>query len=248
MWATPDELIHWATPERIEEDLAVRLTRTLVGLWLLTWWAAAVQAQDGGAARTARPRPQHRLMSLGVWAGLAQHSPASLWGKTADRDFALLAVRMGWTLARSEAIALEYLIDLVPAAVVSSPPRPDWRDPCLADRPCPVRSAFAKYGTVYGFGATPLGFQIRLLPRRLVQPYVSLSAGALWFRHPVPLPEGTRFNFTVDAGGGILVGRPGGLGLMLGYKLHHLSNGGAALANPGLDGHLVYAGVLRLPR
>jgi hypothetical protein len=104
---------------------------------------------------------------------------------------------------------------------------------------------FAGQRAVYGFGAAPLGLELRLAPRRTVQPFLTASGGALWFREPVPAAEAGRFNFTAEVGAGVLVRPSRAFGVMVGYKLQHISNGGTRRSNPGIDNNMFYVGVVR---
>ena len=183
---------------------------------------------------------------MGVWGGLAQNSPTGLFGHTRGRDLAVAAVRVGWTVSRSDRVAADYVVDVFPAAWLSAPrtPPPHLGGPCPSD-PCNVRAAFAGQRAVRGVGAAPLGIELRLRPAGRVQPFLAASGGALWFLEPVPAAGGARFNFTADLGAGVLLAGSGPLEAMAGYKLHHLSNGGRAIVNPGVDGHMLYVGLMR---
>jgi hypothetical protein len=71
---------------------------------------------------------------------------------------------------------------------------------------------------------------------------------ALWFREPVPGAEAGRFNFTAEVGGGILFRPTRALGVTVGYKLEHISNGGTRPFNPGIDNNMFYIGLVRTMR
>ncbi|MCH7876291.1 MAG: acyloxyacyl hydrolase [Gemmatimonadetes bacterium] len=75
--------------------------------------------------------------------------------------------------------------------------------------------------------------------------YSAEPPGFLYFSENVPVPNARKFNFTVDAGAGITVMARFAVGLLLGYKFHHLSNASTAKTNPGLNANLFYVGFTR---
>lgn len=227
----------------------MRIVYLLAVLALVCCTTAVLEAQQSDTASQpiATSRPPRRVV-FGGWAGLAQNSRAGLFGHARGRDVAIVAVQAAWTISRSDLLAVDYVVDVMPGAWESTPrqggsPNPAPGTPCGSDV-CALRSASAGQDAVYGLGAAPLGFRIRFRPHAALQPYVAASGGALWFRHPVPTPDAARFNFIADMGGGIRYARPGRIGVMAGYRLQHISNGGTAAVNPGLDAHMFYLGML----
>jgi hypothetical protein len=103
----------------------------------------------------------------------------------------------------------------------------------------------------YAFGVSPFGFELATPAERRVAVYAAAAAGGLVFNRPVPVPEAQRINFTLEYGGGALVRVGRAHWVRAGYKYHHLSNAYTARLNPGVDGHVFYAGyqwAVRLPR
>ena len=196
------------------------------------------------------PEPEHLAgaSSIGAWAGLARHSPGGPFGTSAGDDLAIVAVRLTRTLHRSSHWSLDYSADLVPAAWVSPSPDADLLavPPCNPnDTTCVARLSFAGRRAILGFGAAPLGLQLRLAPSGRVQPFFTASAGGLWFHEPVPSERAGRFNFTAEVGAGALCHVTRTLGVIAGYKLQHISNGGTRSYNPGIDNNLFYLGLAR---
>ena len=230
----------------------MRLVHLLAALAVVCCTAEVLEAQqlDSASASIATPRQPRRVV-FGGWAGLAQNSRAGLLGHARGRDVAIVAVQAAWTISRSDRLAVDYVVDVMPGAWESTPrrggsPNPAPGAPCGSEV-CSLRSASAGQDAVYGVGAAPLGLRIRFRPHAALQPYVAASGGALWFRHPVPTPDAARFNFIADLGGGVRYARPGRIGVMAGYRLQHISNGGTAAVNPGLDAHMFYLGILHAP-
>jgi hypothetical protein len=183
----------------------------------------------------------------GAWGGLAQNSRPGLFGATPGRDVAVTALRMTIPLGANGAVAWDWVGDLVPAAWVSMP-RPETVGSKCGSQSCFTRAGFAGQDAAYGLGIAPLGIQLRFRPGHVVQPYVGMGGGMLWFQREIPIERAAQMNFTADAGLGLLLGKPGHLGVMAGYKLHHISNAGTARRNPGMDNYMIYAGLLRVPR
>jgi hypothetical protein len=154
-------------------------------------------------------------------------------------------------MVQSNGYAIDYVFDLLPVALVSTPLPSDSSSSgsgCQAGNPCAVRGLFAHQRAVFGEGAMPLGLQVRLVTHRRIQPFASASGGLLWFTKRIPDGEAARLNFAAAVGIGAVAALSSRVGLLLGYQFHHLSNGGTAPSNPGLDSHLFYVGVLRFNR
>jgi hypothetical protein len=69
-----------------------------------------------------------------------------------------------------------------------------------------------------------------------------VTGGFLYFGRPLLAANATRFNFTGSAGLGLRVAAGEGGWLLIGYRVHHTSNGGLGEVNPGMDAHQVYVG------
>jgi hypothetical protein len=171
---------------------------------------------------------------------------------TAYRDLYIVDLRAGWTLASNNFISVEYAPSLVPLAVSTRNPteyEPRVATTCLEGKDCHNYKALSistvpLYSTTYGFGLTPVGFQMRLFRTSPVQLLTYANGGALWFTHRIPDPEATRFNFTAELGTALQVNLPDRLGLVLGYSWHHTSNAGTGRVNPGLNSHALSIGIV----
>ncbi|MGE0816665.1 MAG: acyloxyacyl hydrolase [Vicinamibacterales bacterium] len=106
-----------------------------------------------------------------------------------------------------------------------------------------VTPVFAEWsgGRARGIGVAPLAWRWNFAPRGRVHPFAEVGGGALWTS--AALPRGTTgSNFTSHAGVGVRVVGAGGHGLVLGYRLHHISNGNRLRSNPGVNAHMVTIG------
>lgn len=161
---------------------------------------------------------------FGVWAGGSPDS-SEIFGNVEDRKLFLLALRYGRVLAAWESVALEYTLDIFPAAVAFEPGR--------------VRRGSS---TQYGAGLSPLGFKVIFGQQGWIQPFVAASVGFLYFEDDVPVPHSSRFNFTPELGLGVQFFLAPKRAVTVGYKLHHMSNANSGRSNPGMDSHVFYAG------
>lgn len=187
--------------------------------------------------------------AVSAWGGFGRNSPDHIWGAEPGRDVSVTALRIGWPMARTARVALDYVIDLVPAAWVSMRRAPVYVvSPCDKNPPgpeCAVRTHYGDGNAARGFGAAPVGLEARFRPGAAVQPYASIGAGLLRFSRPVPVEGAAALNITADLGGGMFIAMPGAFRLMVGYKFYHISNGGSAAQNPGLDSHMLVVGLRR---
>jgi lipid A 3-O-deacylase PagL len=210
---------------------------------------AAVMQKGPVDAVPAPPDPGRdaRAPNLGIWLAGARHSAFRSGFGDAYRDFVFLAVRRAWPLGGSGLIAVDYVADLIPAALSSrvSGSR-DVFIPCPNPGPCvaPLTQVPVTQ-TVYGVGLVPLGVQARLFRGRAVQGLVEVSGGALWFARPLPGPSGTRFNFTAQIGAGLQIRIARRTALLAQYHYHHTSNAGTGAVNPGLNSFVFSLGLMR---
>ena len=219
---------------------AKRVWTPIVAAALLSFWSGAASAQSTD--------PEHlgEASGIGAWAGLARHSPGGPFGRSVGNNLTMIAVRRTRTFRRSANWSLDYSADLVPVALVSVPARFDTVavKPCDPQAPtCPFKEIAVGQRAVYGLGGAPFGLQLRLAPTARVQPFLTTAAGGLWFRDPVPHPQAGRFNFAAEVGAGVLYRPTRSVGVIAGYKLQHISNGGTRPYNPGIDNNLFYLGL-----
>lgn len=100
-------------------------------------------------------------------------------------------------------------------------------------------------GDARGAGVMPLGWRWNFASHGRVHPYVEVGGGALWTTEAVPLGT-TGTNFTTHGGAGLRWLGAGGAGWLVGYRLHHISNGNRVARNPGVNAHMLIVGWTRL--
>jgi hypothetical protein len=215
----------------------------IVAAALLCTWNGVACAQSAGSGSP------DDASSIGAWAGFARHSPDGPFGRSLGNDLAVVAVRLTRPLHRSASWSLDYSADLVPAAWVTMSSDFDTVlvRPCDPSKTaCVFKTRFVGQRSIYGFGAAPFGLQLRLAPGARVQPFLTAAAGGLWFREPVPYALAGKFNFTAEVGAGLLYRPTRSLGVIAGYMLQHISNGGTRPYNPGIDNNMFYLGLMHL--
>lgn len=190
--------------------------------------ASSSTARDPGDERAALRRGTNEF---GGWVG---YSPFSfqLKGQSEDRRLFLLNLEYARTLFTTTPITLKYTAEIVPAAVEIQP----TQIYIIGGKPL-VNPA----GSIYGAGASPIGFQGNF-GRRRIQPFANGGVGFLYFTQQVPIIGSSQFNYTVSIGLGAQFFRRSGRSFTLGWKYFHLSNNYQAPLNPGIDSSVFYAG------
>lgn len=177
-----------------------------------------------------------RLQAFGVWLAHAGSSVDASYGHSPGWSVTIAGVRASWRLAGSERLTVLYTMDVIPAAKLS-PSAEDRPAICGRGRVClPTRA------TAFGVGASPLGLHLGYRAHPAIQLHGGFTAGGMWFTERVPVTTASRMNFTVDLGAGVSLVRRGGMGVTLGYRVHHISNGWTAQSNPGIGAHMVTLG------
>ncbi|MFQ5825206.1 MAG: acyloxyacyl hydrolase [bacterium] len=184
------------------------------------------------------------MNELGFWGGVSFDSPAgNFLGLTKDREFFIMGLRYGRIITAGWGVALEYVLDIIPIAVVTNNPKAEDERVTISNGHTVIVQRINGWGPVYGAGLSPIGLQIYLLRSNPIKLFASGSFGFLTFIRQVPRPEARKFNYTFDFGGGFQIITRSRWAIVIGYKYHHLSNANTAIANPGLDANVFYVGV-----
>jgi hypothetical protein len=75
-----------------------------------------------------------------------------------------------------------------------------------------------------------------------IQPYLEMSTGPMFAEKQVPAST-SRFNFITQGGAGVMFNARGRFPLFAAYRVMHISNGGYAPRNPGLNVGAAVVGV-----
>jgi Lipid A 3-O-deacylase (PagL) len=103
---------------------------------------------------------------------------------------------------------------------------------------------FAQYapGDTFGVGVTPLAWRWNFDPRGRLAPFAELAGGLLFTLDPVPAAL-AKANFTAHISYGVRYFFRPTQALVFGYEFHHISNGNRLEKNPGVNAHVLQAGV-----
>lgn len=210
----------------------IRIVNRLMLLCALVLFFIVPESAAQQADTTAGPQQSdiaEKKNEFGVWGSISVDAPTWL-GKRSDAGFGNIGLRYARVLADNETLAFSWTIDAVPVAVLA-----------VDEVPGSLTGQRRREYT-YGAGLSPIGLKLNFRARQMVQPYISGSAGFLYFSKVVPEPGAARFNFTFDGGAGIQIVRESGHAIMIGYKWQHISNGFHAPVNPGMDLHMIQVG------
>ena len=94
----------------------------------------------------------------------------------------------------------------------------------------------------HGFGFTPkIKYTFAALDR--IRPFAEFAGGPFWTDLAGKIPEeSSRFNFVLTAGFGVSYFLTDRAALNVGYRFHHISNGGTRYPNIGLNASLPFGG------
>jgi opacity protein-like surface antigen len=155
-----------------------------------------------------------------------QFASAYAFSEETNGHIYLIETRYTRMILARPLIAVRYVADVAPWAVVGDPRGPE-----------------GSLVYAHGVGGSPVGLQVNFLHDRHVQPFITSGGGFLYFNRRM---FGTKqqFNFTAQFGGGVQLLNPSRrASLYLGYMYHHISNANMDRTNPGLGSHTLFVGV-----
>lgn len=186
-----------------------------------------------------------------VWAGYSPRSTdLGFLGRHNDLSLAIAGLRINRLVRVTSGGAVYYTADAIPFALVDRlvtylrpysepiPPTDDSRCHRIPYRFDCIRSEVPAHGA----GLNPIGFTFVQNADRRVQWRVGANGGVLWFDRSTPTDISTKFNFTASLEGGLQLTRSHGDGLLLVYRMHHLSNAGRGQDNLAMLSHVFSAG------
>lgn len=170
-------------------------------------------------------------------------------GSRIDRQFFELALNLGWRLAGTRNVALEYVPAVIPIAITTHDANYQYVPHTCSTDLCEAYlgggRSIVTYHTVYGAGVSPLGLDLHLLRRSFVSIIIGAEGGMLWFTRAVPQNDAAKFNFTAVGRAGIQFRTGRHSALRVGYAYHHTSNAHSGAANPGLNSSMLTVSVIR---
>lgn len=92
----------------------------------------------------------------------------------------------------------------------------------------------------YAGGMSPLGYDLKILPRHRVRPVFTGQAGFLISTRDFPVWKSSNFNFAFGGGLGFERDLAPGRTMRLEYRFQHISNDYIGAQNPGIDAGVVH--------
>ena len=172
---------------------------------------------------------------FGAWWGLSLIS-GHIWGYAGDIKYMPIDVNYSYLINKeSHRWAFRYAPEMTALAMLDQP------TPGATDK----TNKFYRRERFYGSGVSPVGFKASFLPQSRVQPYLSGDGGFIYFSDRVLSPQGSRFMYTIDYGGGLTFYRMQRQSFSIGYRYQHLSNANISMHNPGTDANTFYLAISR---
>ena len=166
-----------------------------------------------------------------------------------DRELYIVGVGLRKVLRSRGADGAELAYDLQFLPLILSRGTADQNlriQSCGGNRLCVGTSSTTPWTTqAVGFGVLPLGFTALapIVPRLRFQ--LRGAAGAIRLSKPVPVLQGRKFNFLAEASTTMELRVSSSLALTAGMVFNHISNGGTAYINPGMNSRMIEFGIVR---
>lgn len=162
------------------------------------------------------------------------------------RELYMVAIGARWRIAGSERSRgeLDYVGELLPAIVSRGTADDDLAlEPCGAGLCGTLRSPDPWHTKAVGAGFLPVGFtgRLRVVPR--IQLELRAAGGMAVLSRPVPLAQAGRFNFIAEVSPTAELRVTRRVAATVGLVLNHISNGGTAELNPGMNSRMLGLGV-----
>ena len=191
-----------------------------------------------------------RWRIVGAWLALGPNASFLTRMGSRHHDVYVLGVRVERPLARSGGVELYHTVDAVPLAVSTATPL-EYDERSCHSRPAPSDTIVplcarqvARMGSVYGFGLSPAGLELRYVPHhRGVQVVAGAAVGALFFTRPMPDPLASRLNFSLAGDVGVRLAVGGARAFEVRYRFQHISNADLGRVNPGVNAHMLRVGL-----
>lgn len=175
------------------------------------------------APASAQSSPEEATPFRSEWVVLGGGGISMGRGERADREQAISAIEWGRVISGEHGPGilrgrLEMLVEITPLFLAFQSDRAE------------------------GAGFSPLMLRWNLRERGRIHPFIEIAGGIVATNQDVP--EGTtRLNFLTHAGLGLHLRMAERLGLLVGYRFQHLSNGTTAARNPGFNSNVGYLGL-----
>lgn len=216
--------------------------------------AAAAHVAGAQESRDATRRDSSRawIVRVATMAG-AKACPCNSMALEVPRNRRLHLVAVGarWPLVVGRGgLELAYELQALPLILSRGTADGDLHvSVCPNGRYCAISDSYYPWTTTaVGAGILPLGLTglVPLAPRLRLR--LRASGGILRLSNPVPVVEGRKFNFMADGSAALELRVSSTLSLNAGVVQNHISNGGTARINPGMDSRMLEVGLVRRRR
>src|ERR1039458_635972 len=148
--------------------------------------AGMTNAQPAAQAATAGWEGPGGRHEFGAWWGLSLIS-GHIWGYAGNVKYMPIDVRYSYEFARhKQEWAVRYSQEVTALAMI------DWLQPDPATNTVTSQSPRVR---AYGSGVSPVGFQWGFLPLHRLRPFLSMTAGILYFVPRVLSTQGSQFMY-----------------------------------------------------
>ena len=201
------------------------------------------RSEDDGPPERDNWKLERGAKELTFEFGFAPMQPTFFSGHkeydTDGRKLALGSFRWGRVIGTTKGVTYEYLFEALPVAYAF---QNEVRNPFYN----PDGKSGKKFATVrentYGAAIHPAGFRFVFLPKHRLKPFLQTSAGFIFTRKPIPVPESPTYNFSGDFGGGLMYSLGKQQTINFGYRYFHISNMNIGEINPGYNANIFYIG------
>jgi hypothetical protein len=205
-------------------------------------FVSAAAAQDVGEKESWKLERGAKEWTLEF--GYAPMQPTFFSGRkeydTDGRKLALGSFRWGRVIGTVKGVTYEYLLEAMPIAVAikNEVANPGY----VRDEEKQKGASSTIRQNTYGAAINPAGFRFVFLPKKRLKPFVQMSAGFIFTRKPIPVPESPSYNFSGDFGGGLMYSLEKHQTINFGYRYFHISNMNIGEINPGYNANVFYVG------
>jgi hypothetical protein len=213
----------------------------VIFLTIILLWVSSVYGQEEQARESWKL--ERGSKELSIEGGFAPMQPTFFSGRkeyvTAGRKIAFGSFRWGRVIGTTKGVTYEYLFEATPIAYSF---RNEVRNPSYTrDGKSGSKLTTVRENT-YGAAINPAGFRFVFLPHNRLKPYAQVSAGFIFTKKPIPVPESPNYNFTGDFGGGLMYSLDKYRTINFGYRYYHISNMNIGEINPGYNANVFYVG------
>lgn len=200
-----------------------------------------VSDEPGTAIEPQSWKLERGAKEISFESGYAPMQPTFLSGReeydTKGRKLVLGSFRWGRVIGTVRGVTYEYLFEAMPIAYAI---KNEVRNPHYTPDGKSGQKIYTMRENTYGAAIHPAGFRFVFMPKRRLKPFVQTSAGFIFTRKPIPVPQSPSYNFSGDFGGGLMYSLTRRKTVNFGYRYFHISNMNIGEVNPGYNANVFY--------